>query len=623
MFRRFTVKSFFCLYILPLCALFLLSSCGKETSVPLFTGTDSGVPSASGGALKLTAFSSEARKGIIRGTGCAVFAFPADALSFPRAALEVTLEISGEDGGSGVPQTADVKLSFLTGDDFDSPSSPEMKLKRRLSLYRKQGDSFHDLSSGGLFYASSILKGCSGSVSLRMAVPDAPSGVYGFAVSVSAGDKTGTVICHASIREASSGWVSEKVPGTVSWAGFPASGGMMESSFPPDNPPGAVVPRDSSAIILFYPVPPAGEEVSPADFSAVQPRAVFSDGEKEFGFRLSPSEAAYSVFQPCVVSGFSGNIIPVSGGKYVRGIYTSPSVHSGGEFPGGMPGESLLDPVTADPHAMVEWPLAMWRKPSREIFRWDRFPSVIVFDTADYDVQNRYFRRLAFFVEKQGYKGRLLTDAELSGKHAFNAHDYRAESLAEFFSAAAASDFPLLDEELELRGILLRNGIITASSDGGFEPGAGAVVSISRASPEYLRYSFIAHESFHAVYFVDGAFREKVAEIYGGMNPVALKFLHGYFDVVDGLGYDTSDKYLMENEFMGYILQNPFSNVSGYFSRNLAERYLRYGGDRETAGYITAGGAEDFVYASAELCRYVYNRWGLTGGRVGMHFWDD
>ena len=35
--------------------------------------------------------------------------------------------------------------------------------------------------------------------------------------------------------------------------------------------------------------------------------------------------------------------------------------------------------------------------------------------------------RLAFFLGKRGYRGQLLTDARLSGKHDCNAHDYGGE----------------------------------------------------------------------------------------------------------------------------------------------------------------------------------------------------
>lgn len=526
--------------------------------------------------------------------------------SAPFSAVEVSLGIRGE-------STADIGLSFLTEDDFSHSKITGLALKRK-----PEADS-----------ASAVLTGCSGDVSIRMTVPAAPEGIRirGIAVFVSAPDETECLVYHVSMQEASVGWLSANTPGVAVWAGFPESGGALASRFDPESPPPVSVPEGSFASFLFYPVSSSEASSSPSLVSTRQPRAVFSDGSRRFGFRLSPVVRGVSAFQPSVLKDFSGRISVVSGGAYVKGVFTSVAAEkkgfgvSGREF--AAPGDSLLTPIPADPHAVVEWPQAEWRKPEREIFNWDRFPSVIFFDTADYDVQDKYFRRLAFFVEKQGYKGRLLSDGELADKHGFNAHDYRPESLAEFFTAAAAADFPLLDEELELRGVLLQNGIIVAAQDGGFLPGAGAVVSLSRSSSTYLRYFLMAHEGFHALYFIDRDFRRKVSDVYAATNPRALDFLHDYFNVVDSLGYDTSDRYLMENEFMAYLLQNAPANVSRYFSETLAGRYVRNGGDPEKAFYVTRNDAADFVASADELCRYVYDRWGMTGGRIGMMFWDD
>ena len=37
------------------------------------------------------------------------------------------------------------------------------------------------------------------------------------------------------------------------------------------------------------------------------------------------------------------------------------------------------------------------------IYRWDLIPSVLIFDFKDYVTQDRYLKRLAFFVEKVGF----------------------------------------------------------------------------------------------------------------------------------------------------------------------------------------------------------------------------
>lgn len=619
---RFTAKFFFCLSGLGVVLWF--ASCGQQAQVPFF------FPSSGAEFFSvLLPLSGDARKGRIRGGGSALFAFPAaenGGTALASGALEVSLEIRGAGSGESACPPADIRLAFLTQEDFlPAGKNGKQKLKRRISEYREQSreDDF-SAAAHPFFGTSAVLSGGSGRITVRLAVPADGAPAAGFVLAVSAPDETETCVLDASVQQVSSGWLSDTGPGKIVWAGFGEDGGCRVLSFDPGDPPPVSVPDGHALSVLFFPAPVETTGVSAGQLPAVQHRTVFTDGVREFGFRLSPS-GGLSVFQPLLLKDFSGTVRPVSGGGYVRGIFTSPAFpEKAPAFPdSALPGSSLLDPVTADPHAMIEWPQSAWRRPDREIFRWDRFPSVLVFDTADYGVQNRYFRRLAFFVEKQGYRGRLLSDRELAGMHAYNAHDYRAESLAEFFSAAAASGFPLLDEELELRGILLRSGILRASADGGFLPGEGAVISMSRSSPLYLRYSFMAHEGFHAVYFTDAGFRETVRRVYAAADPRAVGFLQDYFYRLDTLGYDITDSYLMENEFMGYLMQNRIENTADYFAENLTDRYLRYGGNRELAAYVKQTSAADFTAAAEALSRYTFGRWGILAGRVGLQFWDD
>ena len=55
---------------------------------------------------------------------------------------------------------------------------------------------------------------------------------------------------------------------------------------------------------------------------------------------------------------------------------------------------------------------------------------------ASYEIQDAFFKRLAFFVEKAGHAGRIESLSALGGLHGYNAHDYRAEDLARFFDTA-------------------------------------------------------------------------------------------------------------------------------------------------------------------------------------------
>ncbi|HNQ98238.1 MAG TPA: hypothetical protein PKH81_09130, partial [Treponemataceae bacterium] len=234
-------------------------------------------------------------------------------------------------------------------------------------------------------------------------------------------------------------------------------------------------------------------------------------------------------------------------------------------------------------------------------------------------IQDLYFKRLAFFVEKAGYRGTLVSDSDMQGKHGFNAHDYRAESLAQFFEKARRENFQLNREELELRDILLAEGIIQNGSDG-YTEGSGAVLSLSRQSAEYLRYLFLTHECFHGLYFTDPDFRSQVSQIYHATDERARIFLQTYFSLMDSLSYDLDDEYLMENEFMAYLLQQPVDKVGDYFTGVISERFLRYGGESEQVDYIKESDAIDFIEAATELEAYVFRRWGLAAGRAGLWF---
>lgn len=281
---------------------------------------------------------------------------------------------------------------------------------------------------------------------------------------------------------------------------------------------------------------------------------------------------------------------------------------------------SPVNPIKVDPGLIMQWPQKNWRGNDYELFEWDRFSGILFFDIANYSVQNDFFRRLAFFVEKQGFKGKLLSDAELEGKHGYNAHDYRAYDLARFFEKARAENFPLNKKELLLREILLKNSIIVQNEDGSFSEGRGAVISISQESPLYLRTTFVAHEGWHGIFFVDEDFRNTVSSVFYSLqmaDPRAVDFLIKYFQVTPSLNYDTEDEYLLKNEFMAYMLQRPVSACEKYFT-DMAARSHSQSFIKEEADYIIETKAAGFSGSAQMLEDYVKRRWNLSAGRVWL-----
>ena len=280
------------------------------------------------------------------------------------------------------------------------------------------------------------------------------------------------------------------------------------------------------------------------------------------------------------------------------------------------PDGEILEPIRTDPGLILNYKINQWRTHDYEIYEWDRFPQILFFDTRNYDIQDKLFRRMAFFVEKQGYKGRLLTNEELGDMHGYNAHDYSAASMANFFNKAAELNFPLNEEELLLKRILLHNGLLV---DDGFyvKANEGGLVSISRETPDWSRINLLAHEGWHTIFFRDAEFRNFVSAVYYTFDSTSRDFLIDYFKSQPSLGYDINDEYLMHNEFMAYIMQNKLSEVANYFVRianfGTVTKYTP-----DLAAYVRMTKGRGFEDAANALNDFVYDKYGIVCGNIAL-----
>lgn len=273
-------------------------------------------------------------------------------------------------------------------------------------------------------------------------------------------------------------------------------------------------------------------------------------------------------------------------------------------------------PLKTDPGLILSSKSSNWRCHDYEIYEWDRFPGVLFFDTIDYEVQADFFRRLAFFAEKVGFRGFILTDEQLGNMHGYHAHDYSAETLAAFFTKAMDMKNVLNERELLLRDILLQSGVIKAESYS-YVPGSGAVISISRESTAALRQSFIAHEAWHGIFFINEDFRNAVAAVYYTVDNNTMAFMKGFWASQPGLGYDPSDEFLMHNEFMAYIMQQPLGNVAQYFV-HCANRGTVIKAMPDLSRWVRENNGETFEDAAKIMNSYAYDNWGLSCGRVAL-----
>jgi len=253
------------------------------------------------------------------------------------------------------------------------------------------------------------------------------------------------------------------------------------------------------------------------------------------------------------------------------------------------------------------------------LYRWDILPDTLVFDFRDYATQDLYLKRLAFFAEKPGFRGRLASDAEIAPLHGWNAHDYSPQTLLAFYELARNADFKLNQHELAFLDVLVERGALTKAADGTLGAGRGAMVSVSRESSPALRRVFIDHESSHALFFQDAEYRSLAEALWSSLDPASSRFWKTHFG---WRRYDTTDRYLMYNEMQAYLVQQPVSSVKAYYESVLTQ-LVAAKLDQPRPG-ATAQLQADAPVAialaeqnAARLDGYLREHWGISAGRFG------
>ncbi len=248
------------------------------------------------------------------------------------------------------------------------------------------------------------------------------------------------------------------------------------------------------------------------------------------------------------------------------------------------------------------------------LYRWDLLPGTLILDFKDYDTQDRYLKRLAFFAEKPGFRGTLASDGEIAGLHGWNAHDYSTKTLAAFYAKAEADGFSLNDDEKSFLELLVSYGVLERAANGVPGEGRGAVISITRESSTALRKIFIDHEASHALFFQDDAYQTLSAELWTSLSRESRRFWLTHFA---WRRYDTADRYLVINEMQAYLVQQSVNAIPSYYeavAKKLSEAYpaelTRIEADAPAA--IAEAGLN-----AERLDGYLSERWGLAAGRFG------
>lgn len=273
--------------------------------------------------------------------------------------------------------------------------------------------------------------------------------------------------------------------------------------------------------------------------------------------------------------------------------------------------QKFPDPIPADMGTILRYDTDAWRRSDYELFSWNLFPNILIFDFRDYQLQSAFLKRLSFFVEKKGSTGRLLPNSLIGPLHGWNAHDYRAADLARFFQQAEEESFRLNDEEYLLRDILLKQGIIRRRG-GEYRTGDGGILSISRESSDRLRYIFITHEGYHGLYFASEEYRREVKSVWEDLSGNEQEFWKIF---LDWKLYEVRDTDLVINEFQAYLMQQHLSFVDTYFKEYIIPRFVRrFPEYKEKAAFFLQRYPDHFTASAGKIQTASETLAGITAG---------
>ncbi len=226
----------------------------------------------------------------------------------------------------------------------------------------------------------------------------------------------------------------------------------------------------------------------------------------------------------------------------------------------------------------------------------------------------------AFFKQALTEKGYTIDSAGIVGLVNHPADDKAIKVMADIGIDISEHRGKRLNDKLiaefDLVLVMTQRQVNEVTRQWGFSKGRGAIASISRETANALRKKLLTHEAFHGMYFVRPQFREYTTKVYADMPDGARQFIRTYFGKHRILRYDIHNQYLLENEFMAYLLQQPLSEVTSYVQWNMAGYLRRRLHEPEALAYIEKIKGSDFKIAARALNDFVYAETGLVGGRV-------
>lgn len=242
---------------------------------------------------------------------------------------------------------------------------------------------------------------------------------------------------------------------------------------------------------------------------------------------------------------------------------------------------SVPSPIKADAKTIFASNPDAWRQKPYEIYRLNIGNNVIVIKFNSYAEQRKFFFRLTYFSNQNNDEHYIQPASYYDGMHSYNANDYSAEELADFFNQLLKQNMnPELNEAVLLNMALSYK--IIKKTNSGYLPLSGAIISFSMETEIKQRKRYLIHETMHGLFYTVPKLREAIFSIIEKLTPKEKYFWYlflkhkGELDSRPGLaGYNINNTYLVVNEIFAHVMQSELEDLDDYFFNTYIPRMIK------------------------------------------------
>jgi len=189
--------------------------------------------------------------------------------------------------------------------------------------------------------------------------------------------------------------------------------------------------------------------------------------------------------------------------------------------------------------------------------RLSEYPQVLALEYPHSWFMKSALGRIATYVEVLG-KTRIPTLKESPNAAGY---DLKLADVADFFNVCANEHIALSQEEKDLKGRLIVQGLLTPIENGlltYLQPtyqasSAHVLIAVDPWLNPFDRKVSYIHEYSHALYFLDEEFRSRISRTFTSLAPEMKRFLHGLM-IASGY-YESGESWLIETETQAHAVE--------------------------------------------------------------------